>query len=54
VFPFFELKSLKRLFARNRLKKLVLEKFKRIAAPGLEYFGKFYPVVKVINRALSS
>jgi hypothetical protein len=38
--------------ARNKLKKLILEEFKRKATPGGEYFGGFYPLVKLINAAL--
>lgn len=38
--------------ARNKLKKLILEEFKRKATPGAEYFGGFYPLVKLINAAL--
>jgi len=40
--------------ARNKLKKLLLEEFKKKASPGKDYFGKFYPLVKIINKALSS
>ena len=39
--------------ARQEFKRLTLEKFKSKAQPGETYFGKFYPVVKVINKALS-
>jgi len=39
--------------AKSRLKKLLLEEFKRTAQPGAEYFGQFYPVAKAINKALS-
>lgn len=38
--------------ARNRLKRLLLEEFKKSAKPGAEYFGNFYPLVKTINKAL--
>ena len=38
--------------ARSNLKKLLLDEFKRNAAPGPEYFGNFYPLVKMINSAL--
>jgi len=38
--------------AKNRLKKLLLEEFQKKAKPGAEYFGNFYPLVRVINRAL--
>jgi putative ATP-dependent endonuclease of OLD family len=40
--------------ARNKVKRLYLEEFKRVAKPGPEYFGNFYPIVKVINKALQS
>lgn len=39
--------------AKNKLKKLLLEEFKKVAKPGPEYYGQFYSVVKVINKALS-
>jgi energy-coupling factor transporter ATP-binding protein EcfA2 len=39
--------------AKNRLKKLLLDEFKRKAKPGGEYFGQFYPVVRAINKALA-
>jgi putative ATP-dependent endonuclease of the OLD family len=38
--------------ARNKLKKLLLEEFKKKASPGPEYFGNFYPLIKTINSAL--
>ena len=38
--------------ARGKLKKLLLEEFKKKASPGPEFFGGFYPLVKVINAAL--
>ncbi|CAM5781224.1 ATP-dependent endonuclease [Ottowia pentelensis] len=38
--------------ARNSLKKKFLAEFRRVAQPGSEYFGEFYRVVKVANRAL--
>jgi putative ATP-dependent endonuclease of OLD family len=39
--------------AKNRLKRLLLDEFKRQATPGsADDFGHFYPVVKVINKAL--
>ncbi|MEA2604583.1 MAG: putative ATP-dependent endonuclease of the family [Acidobacteriota bacterium] len=40
--------------ARNSLKKLLLEEFKKRASPGQEYFGSFYPLVKMINKSLGS
>ncbi len=39
--------------ARSNLKKLLLDEFKRNAEPGPEYFGNFYPLVKMINSALN-
>ncbi len=39
--------------AKNRLKKLLLEEFKKVAKPGPEHFGHFYSVVKTINKALA-
>lgn len=38
--------------ARQKLKKLKLYKFKKIAEPGDEYFKEFYSVTKIINKAL--
>lgn len=38
--------------AKFQLKKLLLEEFKAKARPGDEYYGKFYVLVKTINRAL--
>ncbi len=38
--------------AKNKLKRLLLDEFKKNASPGEEYFGEFYPLVKVINKAL--
>jgi putative ATP-dependent endonuclease of the OLD family len=40
--------------ARGCLKRLLLEEFKKKARPGQEFFGNFYPLVKVINKALGS
>jgi putative ATP-dependent endonuclease of the OLD family len=40
--------------ARNKLKRLYLEEFKRVAKPGPEYYGNFYPIVRTINKALQS
>ena len=40
--------------ARSSLKKLLLTEFKAKATPGHEYFGNFYPLVKLINRALGT
>lgn len=39
--------------AKNNLKKLLLAEFKAQARPGPEYFGHFYSLTKVINKALS-
>ena len=39
--------------AKRRLKTLLLEEFQRKATPGAEYFGHFYALTKVINKALS-
>jgi len=38
--------------AKNKLKRLLLDEFKKHASSGEEYFGRFYPLVKVINKAL--
>jgi putative ATP-dependent endonuclease of OLD family len=38
--------------AKNSLKKLLLDEFRQKATPGDEFFGGFYPLVKVINNAL--
>lgn len=38
--------------AKNNLKKLLLKEFKAKATPGTEYFGQFYKLVKVVNKAL--
>ena len=40
--------------ARNSLKQRLLTEFKAKATPGHEYFGKFYPLVKLINSALGT
>ncbi|HXF83673.1 MAG TPA: AAA family ATPase [bacterium] len=40
--------------AKSRLKKLLLEEFKAQARPGEQFYGKLYPVVKAINRALGN
>jgi hypothetical protein len=39
--------------AKYKLKGLFLKEFKKKASPGKEFFGGFYPLVKIINRALS-
>jgi hypothetical protein len=38
--------------ARNKLKKLQLEEFRKTATPGEEFYGHFYALVKKINSAL--
>lgn len=38
--------------AKNRLKKLLLGEFKSRAAPGTDFYGHFYALSKVINKAL--
>jgi putative ATP-dependent endonuclease of OLD family len=38
--------------ARSKLKKLLLEEFKKVAQPGDEYYGKFYAVAKKIDAAM--
>jgi putative ATP-dependent endonuclease of OLD family len=38
--------------AKNRLKKLLLDEFKSRAEPGADFFGHFYALSKVINKAL--
>lgn len=38
--------------AKQRLKKLQLEEFKRQAKPGEEFYGGFYKLTKIINKAL--
>jgi AAA15 family ATPase/GTPase len=39
--------------AKGRLKRLLLEEFKRQAQPGSEDYGHFYQLARAINRALS-
>ncbi len=39
--------------AKGRLKKLLLEEFKREAKPDPDDFGHFYALAKIINRALA-
>jgi putative ATP-dependent endonuclease of OLD family len=39
--------------AKKKLKTLLLEEFERKATPGPEFFGHFYALTKVINKALS-
>jgi len=38
--------------AKARLKSLLLKEFKERARPGQEYFGRFYSLVKTINKSL--
>ena len=38
--------------ASKQLKKLMLSEFKKLAKPGDEYFKGFYPIVRMINKAL--
>lgn len=38
--------------AKNKLKQLYLEEFKSRNKPNSEYFGEFYKIVKLINKAL--
>jgi energy-coupling factor transporter ATP-binding protein EcfA2 len=39
--------------AKRKLKTLLLEEFEKKATPGPEFFGHFYALTKVINKALS-
>lgn len=39
--------------AKDRLKQLYLEEFKRTASPGENFFGEFYKLTKILNKALS-
>lgn len=39
--------------ASNKLKQLLLDEFKKQAAPGAEYYGEFYKIVQVANKALN-
>lgn len=39
--------------AKAKLKKLLLDEFKKVAKPGPEYFGQFYAVVRIINKAFA-
>ena len=38
--------------ARHALKRKYLERFQSVATPGVEYFGEFYKITKVANKAL--
>lgn len=38
--------------AKQRLKRLLLEEFRSKAQPGQDYYGEFYKLVKVINKAM--
>lgn len=37
--------------ANSNLKRLLLDEFKKEATPGEEYYAKFYPIVKAINKS---
>lgn len=39
--------------AKSRLKRLLLDEFKKQSTPGDEYFGHFYVLSKIMNRALA-
>lgn len=39
--------------AKQRLKRLLLAEFKNQAVPGVEHFGEFYKIAKVINKAMN-
>jgi predicted ATP-dependent endonuclease of OLD family len=39
--------------AKNELKRLQLEEFKRIAVPGKEHYGELYKLAKIINKAMA-
>jgi len=39
--------------AKSRLKRLLLEEFKKQAKPGQEFFGRFYLLAKAINKVLA-
>lgn len=39
--------------ARNKIKALQLEEFKKTAKPGPEYYSAFYSVVKILNRVFA-
>lgn len=39
--------------AKGTLKKLLLEEFKNKAVPGQEYYGEFYKLSKIINKAMN-
>ena len=38
--------------ARSRLKRLMLDEFKKASKPGPEFYGQFYHVSRVINKAI--
>lgn len=40
--------------AKNQLKKLYLDEFKKTANPGNEHFGEFYKLTSVLNKALKT
>ncbi|MDR3723145.1 MAG: AAA family ATPase [Terracidiphilus sp.] len=39
--------------AKSRLKRMLLDEFKRVAVPGEEYYGRFYGLAKKIDNAMS-
>ncbi len=39
--------------AKSNLKRLLLEEFKKQALPGQEYYGHFYSLARIINKALA-
>jgi putative ATP-dependent endonuclease of OLD family len=39
--------------AKNELKRLQLEEFKRVAVPGKAHFGELYKLAKIINKAMA-
>lgn len=40
--------------AKDQLKKLYLEEFKKVAKPGAEYYSEFYKLANKLNKALKS
>lgn len=39
--------------AKQKLKRLLLDEFKNQASPGTEFYGDFYKLVKIINKAMA-
>jgi len=39
--------------AKSRLKRLLLAEFRRQATPGQEYYGHFYSLTKIIDKAFT-